>query len=470
VPPDEQRDITAKEVELTGAKSQLGIFLYCAFSFPLFLFALFAIRDITAILVFGLFAAFGVAGIVQMCVIAAGQSKFGDLRLRLGDPLPSLGGRLHATLQLPPQSTAAAFTLHANFICNTVTYGEHRSRTETALQGVRVAIPVAQSASGATVTIACDIPGDLPATNDPGAAGAVENTKYAAWELKVRAEFEGVDLERSYDIEVAPMLPGTVWPKPETLQAAAPIAARPAVVIPEAALPEVANPKTVPAAQEDETSLWVLVGVNLVPLAGVMFWGWRVHEIVFLYWIENLVIGAANLLRIRVAVPDSMLDLAKRGIDMSAWELGLAKAMLGAFFFAHYGAFCYGHGELLASMFPYEEGGGQGNSLGSVFGRMLFDSNALVAITAIVVSHAYSYFHNYIGKGEYLRANMGDLMTRPYKRIGVTHIFVIVGGFALVMIDSPVAAMLVFVTLKIWFDAGAHRKERSGLSTGRSRA
>ena len=466
MPPDQEREITAKEVELTGARSQLGMFFYCAFSFPLFLFALFGIRDIAAILVFGLFAAFGVAGIVQMYVIAAGQKKFGDLRLRLGDPPPSLGGRLHATLQLPPQATAAAFTLHANFLCNTVTYGEHRSRTETALRGVRVAIPVAQSASGATLTIACDIPGDLPATNDAGAASGVEGAKYAAWELKVRAEFEGVDLERSYDIEVAPMLPGTVWPKPEMPQAAAPVAARPAVAIPEAALPEVANPRTVPAAPEDQTSLWVLVAVNLVPLAGVMFWGWRVHEIVFLYWIENLVIGAANLLRIRIAVPDAMPDLAKRGIDMSPWELGMAKALLAVFFLAHYGAFCFGHGELLASMFPDEGGGGKGNSLGGVIGRMLFDPHALVALIAIVASHAYSYFHNYIGKGEYLRANMGDLMTRPYKRIGVTHLFVIVGGFALVMIDSPVAAMLVFVTLKIWFDAGAHRKERSSLAAG----
>jgi hypothetical protein len=97
---------------------------------------------------------------------------------------------------------------------------------------------------------------------------------------------------------------------------------------------------------------------------------------------------------------------------------------------------------------------------------MLFDPHALVAIIAIVVSHAYSYFHNYIGRGEYLHADFGELMTRPYKRIGVTHIFIIVGGFALTAIDSPVLALAVFVALKIWFDASAHRRERSSLSAG----
>ena len=64
MPQDLQRSIKPNEVELTGAKAQLSMFLYCAFSFPMFALACFVIRDIAAILVFGLFAAFGVFGIV----------------------------------------------------------------------------------------------------------------------------------------------------------------------------------------------------------------------------------------------------------------------------------------------------------------------------------------------------------------------------------------------------------------------
>ena len=39
----------------------------------------------------------------------------------------------------------------------------------------------------------------------------------------------------------------------------------------------------------------LLVAANLVPLAGVLFWGWQVKQVVFLYWAENIVIGLFNL-------------------------------------------------------------------------------------------------------------------------------------------------------------------------------
>src|SRR5204863_7960957 len=110
--------------------------------------------------------------------------------------------------------------------------------------------------------------------------------------------------------------------------------------------------------------------------------------------------------------------------------------------------------------------GGGANSLVAVIERMLFDPHSLVAIIAIVVSHAYAYFHNYIGKREYRHADLAALMVGPYKRIGVTQIFIIVGGVALSAINSPVLAMAIFVAAKIWFDASAHRKERGSLSAG----
>lgn len=470
-----EREIVAKEVELTGTSSQVLALIYCAFSFVLFLIALFMIRDVVAILVFGLFAAFGVAGIVMMVRISASQQKFGDLRLHLDDPLPIVGGRLNGSLRLPASATAAAGVLHANLVCMRVTYGEklsRPSRTVEPLRGIKMTIPLERSATGGLVTLACDIPGDLPpADDDPGLASAVRGKSYGAWELTVTAEFEGVDLERSYAIAVGPALPGTVLPKREASIAAALAAATPlnAAAI-EKQLPPVVtiNPATAAApsesaaeqAQSDSSSVWVLVAVNLVPIAGVAFWGWRVHEIVFLYWVENLVIGAVNILRIRVAVPDSMPDLAKRGVAPTGRELFWGKLMLIGFFIMHYGGFCYGHGTFLASMFPAGEGGGQFNSPGGVLGHMLTDPYALIAIGGIVVSHAYSYFHNYIGGGEYLHANVAELMTRPYKRIFVTQVFIIVGGFVMEALPSPLFAMVLFIALKIGFDVYFHRRER----------
>jgi hypothetical protein len=321
---------------------------------------------------------------------------------------------------------------------------------------------------------------------------------YAKWELKAEAEVDGLDFVRSFDVEVkvgapapetapdpAPpsgegpieiVRPGTRIAEPSAAaRAAVPPAVTRAVVAPvapmapsavvqaevaSAILKSISAPEIVP--DDDRRSLWVLVAINLIPLAGVAFWGWRVHEVVFLYWIENLVIGAVNVLRMRIAVPDNLATLAKRGVEPTGGEMFLAKAMLIGFFIVHYGAFCYGHGTFLASFFPAGPGGSR--ELGSVLRAMLLDPAALVAITGIVVSHAYSYFHNYIGRGEYLRADMGKMMFRPYKRIVVTHLFIFAGAFAILGLGSPVAAMLAFVALKIAIDGFAHLKEREQLA------
>jgi hypothetical protein len=90
---------------------------------------------------------------------------------------------------------------------------------------------------------------------------------------------------------------------------------------------------------------------------------------------------------------------------------------------------------------------------------MLQDDFTLIALVAVAVSHGFSWAWNYVGRGEYRRADINALMGAPYKRILVTHVFILVGGFALMAIGSPLAAILVFVAVKTGFDARAHWKE-----------
>ena len=48
-------------------------------------------------------------------------------------------------------------------------------------------------------------------------------------------------------------------------------------------------------------SLLLLIAANLLPVAGVLLWGWSIFEIVSLYWFENVVIGVINILKILTA-------------------------------------------------------------------------------------------------------------------------------------------------------------------------
>lgn len=465
--PQPPQRIESKEVTLTSTGSWVGTIVFFAFSAGFFLLALFRIRDLMAILISGFFAAFGVAGIVMLVRAGASQQRYGPLPLELEGPAPTVGGRLRASLQLPAAATGAPLSLRAVLTCSKVTYGNKQSRIEEPLQGLHKIVAVARGSSGARVTFDFEIPADLPHASDPGAGAATQNVAYANWELKLSALGDDAKLSRSYDIPVGRALPGVPPAAPalrdgpvEILRPSTRAAAVVPAVVTSTGADETAAPALLP--DDDHKSLWMLVAINLIPLAGVLVAGWRVHEVVFLYWIENLVIGAVNVLRMRIAVPDNLASLARRGVAPTDSEMFLAKAMMIGFFIVHYGAFCYGHGTFLATFFP--SGAGGSRDLGGVLRSMLLDRAALVAITGIVVSHAYSYFHNYVGRGEYLRADLRMMMFRPYKRIVVTHLFIFAGAFALLGLGSPVAAILAFIAIKIAIDAYAHRREREQLA------
>src|SRR4051812_39197593 len=56
-----------------------------------------------------------------------------------------------------------------------------------------------------------------------------------------------------------------------------------------------------------KTSAYVLIAANALPLFGVLFLGWDAFSIVLLYWTENVVIGAINVLKMITCAPDPNL-------------------------------------------------------------------------------------------------------------------------------------------------------------------
>src|SRR5690348_18190227 len=70
----------------------------------------------------------------------------------------------------------------------------------------------------------------------------------------------------------------------------------------------------------------VLIAANLVPLAGVLFFGWSVFSTLLLFWVENVIVGAFNVLRMLVAQPQ-------------IGAMWAAKLFMIPFFTFHYGMF-----------------------------------------------------------------------------------------------------------------------------------
>jgi len=203
-----------------------------------------------------------------------------------------------------------------------------------------------------------------------------------------------------------------------------------------------------------DPSILLLLGANLIPLAGVLFWGWSVFAIMVLFWLENVVVGLFNLPRI----------LLSRGDGPTGAPL-LGKVAIAAFFAVHYGIFTGVHGVFVFALFGgSESGGGLGLDAPSLL-TVVDEYHLYVALVALVASHGYSFVANYLMKGEYLTATTKELMAAPYGRVVVLHLTVLGGGFVLMALDGPVWGLILLIALKTVMDIRAHRKahEKSGV-------
>jgi len=203
-------------------------------------------------------------------------------------------------------------------------------------------------------------------------------------------------------------------------------------------------------------SLFALLAANLVPLIGVLFFGWDSMLVLALFWIENLIIGAFNLIKmLTITVRDRIL----KGVFLSL------------FFVVHYGLFCAAHGKLLAKLLEIDNVSQLGQpSIGGPFGLYweaaalvmyfigLYSSVILLGVFALLMSHLVSFIENFILRGGVFNQNVGQLMGKPYGQIMIMHAGLLIGAIALQKLGSPVWLLAMIVALKISVDLAQYKR------------
>jgi Family of unknown function (DUF6498) len=211
-------------------------------------------------------------------------------------------------------------------------------------------------------------------------------------------------------------------------------------------------------------ALVALVLANVFPVVGVLILGWNVWTILIVYWLENGVVGAINVLKMRRAarryIPGRMsVSFNGRPIDDAS-----SGALVG-FFIMHYGIFWTVHGVFVLSL-AFGAFGPPGDTASATPSPWTI----LLAAVALTVSHGLSYRLNYIGRGEYLHTSAAAQMFAPYGRLVILHITIIVGAIAISTTGAPVAAIVILVALKTILDLGLHLLERSHADAHRQTA
>ena len=200
------------------------------------------------------------------------------------------------------------------------------------------------------------------------------------------------------------------------------------------------NPDTLARTYRDPMA-WVILAVDLFPIIAVLTMGWGAAPLVFLYWLENLIVGAVALARmIGASVKDGLSGLATMGF-------------IGPFFIVHYGMFCFVHGVFVSVFASLSAEGAPGfpSPLSLIDQALSSGANMGLFILAIIAVQVVLYFQDFILRGEYRNTSVQAEMTAPYGRIVVLHIGIFAGAFAMAAMGEPMLGILALILLRaLW--------------------
>ena len=297
----------------------------------------------------------------------------------------------------------------------------------------------------------------LGVTLDPG---KIKNLHHATPKAKSGKAWRGPHL--AFDYEGAPLEIGSRLSEVETAQLAARIRALPAATddlysqretdpLISSLTDREANTASENTAAIETEAPWItlpalaLLGANLLPIVGVLLFGWDLGAIMVLFWAESGIIGIYHLLK---------LAITRRWLTL----------LLGPVFVGHFGAFMAVHFLFIYGIFIEGfDSKGPGDSLAEV-GQLFID--LWPALLALTISHGISFITNFIGRREFHYMTLQEQMSEPYNRIVIMHVTIIIGGGLSLALGAPLPALILLILLKIMVDLYAHRRQHQNSANG----
>lgn len=196
-------------------------------------------------------------------------------------------------------------------------------------------------------------------------------------------------------------------------------------------------------------SYWILLQ-NMIPVAGVLFFGWKAFLLLLFFWLENVVIGVVNVLKIGVA-----------GFTKDR-QTSLITLFLVPFFCVHYGIFCFVHGMFLLGIMAMA-GVTQGSVslsrddfdlLSTVLKQLSTDPDFFWSALSLVGMQAFSFIVFWMLAGTWRTANPARQVFEPYGRIIVMHLTIFVASIPVILIGQAQFAVLVLALMKCGLELG----------------
>ena len=203
-----------------------------------------------------------------------------------------------------------------------------------------------------------------------------------------------------------------------------------------------------------------LLLANLIPLFGSLFLGWVVYDILVLYWLEIVVVGAFNLPKMMLC-PHPRHKSPPRAGEIAAFIIGyicmvpVLMGLVGGLFVAYADKgepLGFGMSFIMAIVAKLY---GMDKSLDYGWG--------VFALAMLTLSHGISFYVNFLRGGEIRNADVESLQQHFYSRTAVLFFTVLAASFLAEFLSHrwmPLSAVPLLVLLKIWIDLEAHTAER----------
>jgi len=224
-----------------------------------------------------------------------------------------------------------------------------------------------------------------------------------------------------------------------------------------------------PGGPVNHISALSLVVANLIVAFVVMSQKWGYYSVILIYWLEALIIGVYNLGR--------MFVVCWFGNPLGKWvgiKNGLSRLVLslvlGGFFVVKFGGLALGLGLLVMAIPGFLAQRENTDEITAIsHGLEAVGAGVLMAAGILFVSHGVSFALNFLRRGEYKQSNAFVLLFKPYVRMVLVVVVLILGFTATLLIPNfgrttgfAVAIVLLKLIVDMVSHAFAHRQRTRG--------
>jgi hypothetical protein len=186
---------------------------------------------------------------------------------------------------------------------------------------------------------------------------------------------------------------------------------------------------------------------NLIPLAGVIFWGWDVFVLLVLYWLETAVIGFWTIVRVLLVSSGGSPTLNR----MAARILG--RGVTALFLTVHAGIFMTVHFLFLWSLFA-----GHWTDVihtpADFIRLIVIDSGLWLPLLILFLVRGWFVLRDVVlGETDV----EGDVIGGLYARIVVMQLAIIFGGWVTILVGGGIGTLALLVVGKIILEVYAGR-------------